>query len=72
MLNSFMPSRLLYHTPLDWSISNRTDVWLVFTITMVCKENIGLNVKKVNPDQTPQNAASDMGIHFLPMSLLWA
>ena len=24
----------------------------------------------VDPDQTPQNAASDLGLHCLPMSLL--
>ena len=25
----------------------------------------------VDPDQTPQNAASDLCLHYLPMSLLW-
>ena len=29
------------------------------------------NANSVNPDQTPQNAASDLGLHCLPMSLLW-
>ena len=25
----------------------------------------------VDPDQTPQNAASDLGLHCLPVSILW-
>ena len=25
----------------------------------------------VDPDQTPHSAASDLGLHCLPMSLLW-
>ena len=30
-----------------------------------------LNANSVNPDQTPRSAASDLGLHCLPMSLLW-
>ena len=29
------------------------------------------NVNSVNPDQRPRPAASDLGLHCLPMSLLW-
>ena len=29
------------------------------------------NANSVDPDQTPQNAASDLVLHCLPMSLLW-
>ena len=29
-----------------------------------------LNANSVDPDQTPQNAASDLGLHCLPKSLL--
>ena len=29
------------------------------------------NAKSVHPDQTPHSAASDLGLLFLPMSLLW-
>ena len=29
-----------------------------------------LNANSVDPDQTPQNAASDMGLHYLLMSYL--
>ena len=30
-----------------------------------------VNANSVDPDQTPQNAASDLGLHCLPMSNLW-
>ena len=30
-----------------------------------------LNAKSVDPDQTPQNAASDLGLHCLQMSRFW-
>ena len=29
------------------------------------------NANSVDPDQTPRSAASDLGVHCLPMSLLW-
>ena len=29
-----------------------------------------LNANSVDPDQTPRSAASDLGLHGLPMSLL--
>ena len=29
------------------------------------------NANSVYPDQTPRSAASDLGLHCLPMSLLW-
>ena len=29
-----------------------------------------LNANSVDPDQTPRSAASDLGLHCLPMSLL--
>ena len=30
-----------------------------------------LNANGVDPNQTPRSAASDLGLHCLPMSLLW-
>ena len=30
-----------------------------------------LNANSVGPDQTPRSATSDLGLHGLPMSLLW-
>ena len=29
------------------------------------------NANSVDPDQMPHSAASDLGLHYLPMSLLW-
>ena len=29
------------------------------------------NANSVDPDQMPRSAASDLGLHCLPMSLLW-
>ena len=29
------------------------------------------NANSGDPDQTPHNAASDLGLHCLPMSFLW-
>ena len=65
-----MPSGLLYlHSP-DWSISNIRGVWLVLLLS--CFKQIPVfNANNVDPDQTPRSAASDLGLHCLPMSLLW-
>ena len=30
-----------------------------------------INANGVDPDQTPHSVASDLGLHCLPMSLLW-
>ena len=30
-----------------------------------------LNANSVDPDQTPRSAASDLGLHCLPLTLLW-
>ena len=30
-----------------------------------------INANSVDPDQTPRSAASDLGLHCLPMSNLW-
>ena len=38
----------------------------------MCFQEIPIfNAKSVDPDQTPQNAASDPGLYYLPVSLLW-
>ena len=34
-------------------------------------ETIVLNANSVDQDQTPQFAVSNLGLHCLPMSLLW-
>ena len=63
-----MPSGLFYLNSLDKSISYIRGAWLVFIIVREISE---LNANSVDPDQTPHSAASDLGLHGLPMSLLW-
>ena len=68
-INPFMPNDHFDLNSLDRFISYIEGVWLVFIITIF----VGifqLNANRVDPDQTPQNAASDKGILCLPMSLL--
>ena len=38
---------------------------------MFYKKNPVFNANIVDPDQTPHSAASDLGLHCLPMSVLW-
>ena len=51
-------------------ISNIRSVWLVVIVTMFYSNCFPLNAKSVDPDQTPHNEASDLGLHYLPVSLL--
>ena len=64
-----MPSRFFYRNSLDRSVTSKRGVWLVFIITMVYR-NSCTYANSVDPDQTPLSAASDLGLHCLPMSLL--
>ena len=41
-----------------------------FILTIII-ELIVLNTNSTDPDQTPRSAASDLGLHCLPMSVLW-
>ena len=34
-------------------------------------ERSELNANSVDPNQTPRSVAADLGLHCLPMSLLW-
>ena len=43
--------------------------WLVFIITLLSEISVN-HANSVDPDQTPRFAASDLGLHCLPMSLL--
>ena len=45
-------------------------VWLVFN-NIIFIEIPVFNANSVDPDQTPRSVASDLGLHCLPMSLLW-
>ena len=67
----FKPSGVFYLNSLDRSISYIRGVWLVFISTMFFKEISEFNANSVDPDQMPHSAASDQGLHCLPMSLLW-
>ena len=65
-----MPTGLFYLSTLDWSISNRRDVCLVFILTMLYKIPIS-HANSADPDQTSHSVASDLGLHCLSMSFLW-
>ena len=53
---------------LDMSISYKRGVWLLSLCFVEISE---VNATSVDTDQTPRPAASDLGVHCLPMSLLW-
>ena len=63
-----MPNGVFYLIFSDSSISYIRGVWLV--IIMFCRMS-KLNANSVDPDQTPSYAASELGLNYLPMSLLW-
>ena len=65
LLTQFIPSGLLYLNSLDQSIYSLKGVWSVFIITML-NWNAFNYANSVEPD-----AASDLGLHCLPMSHLW-
>ena len=69
--NPFMSNGLIYLISLDWSISS---IYVVsgYILSLPCFIEIPLfSANGVDPDQTPRSAASDLGLHCLPMSLLW-
>ena len=64
-----MPSGFVYFNSLDRFIFYMRGAWLVFILS--CFVEISeLNANSVDPDQTPRSAASDLGLHYLPVSLL--
>ena len=52
------------------SISNSSSVRVILLLPYFKKISV-LNANSVNPDQMPCSAACDLGLHNLPMSLLW-
>ena len=66
----FKPSGLFYRNSLDRSISYIRGVWL-FLLLSCSLEISELNANSVDLDQTPRFAASDLGLHCLPMCFLW-
>ena len=65
-----MPSGFFYLNSLDQSISSKRGVWLILLLPWFTEIPV-LNTNSVDPDQMPHFAASDLGLHCLPMSLLW-
>ena len=45
--------------------------FLLLVTTMFYRYSYVNNADSIHPDQTLQYAASDLGLHYLPMSLLW-
>ena len=64
-----MPSGLFYLNSLDRSISYIRGVWFLLLSYFV--EFSEVNANHVDPDQTSWSVASDLGLHSLPVSLLW-
>ena len=71
VINPFMPSGLFCLNSSDRSISYLRGVVVSFLSLSFFVEISELHVNSVEPDQTPHSAASDLGLHCLPMSLLW-
>ena len=69
-LNPFMPNGLLYFHSSGRSVSGVKGVWLLFIIIMFLEISV-FDANSVDPDQTPRSAASDPGLHCLPMPFLW-
>ena len=70
ILTPFMPGGLFYRNCLNQSISSLR----VSGQFLLLQCFIGMRVfhaNSENPDQTPRSAASDLGLHCLPMSYLW-
>ena len=66
MGNPHLPNILSHPYQLDESIFHLRDVWCIFFFFIIF-----LWAKSVDPDQTPRSAASDLGLHCLPMSQKW-
>ena len=69
-INPFTQSGLFCLNSLDRSMFSIRDVCLVFIIIMYFFLIFELNANSTDLDQTPRSAASDLGLHCLPVSLL--
>ena len=63
-----MPSGLFYLNSLDQSISKGVCVRGMWSVSIITIEMPVVIANSVDPDQTPRCAASDLGLHCLPMS----
>ena len=71
-LNPFMPSGLFYLNFLigSFPIKGVSGYFLLLLLLSSCFVGISeLNANRRDPDQTQRSAASDLGLHCLPMSL---
>ena len=66
-VNPFIPSELIYLS-LDRSIPSVRRVRFVLSFIIL---NRALKANSEDSDQTPRCAAFDLGLHCLPMSILW-
>ena len=66
-INRFMPNGISHRYQLEQSISVLRDVrWYFIIFIQILIENNARN--SGDPDQTPRSVASDLGLHYLPMS----
>ena len=70
-LKPFTPNGPIFHNSFDRSISN-SSVSGYFIITCRCFIEIPpfFNANSVDPDQTLHSVASDLGLHYLPVTFL--
>ena len=68
--NTHLLSGLFHPYQMDESISSFKGVWCTFSF-LFCFEWIFLLANSEDPEQTPRSAASDLGLHCLPMSQKW-
>ena len=66
VVNPIMPNGIFYLHSSDKPIFNIRGVWLVFIATKFYR-NSCFDANSVDRD----HAASDFGLHYVPMSLLW-
>ena len=68
-----MPNGIFYLKSLDKSISYIRGIWIDFLLLLLsCFVEISeFNANRVDPDQTPRSAASDLDLPCLSMSHLW-
>ena len=69
-INPHLPNGLSHSYQLDKSIFHLRSVWCPFPFLSYFFIEIPMK-NNVDPDQTPCSAASDLGLHCLPMSQKW-
>ena len=70
LINPFMPSRFYYRNSWDWSFSlEGVPSWFLLSPCFI--EIPVFIANSEDSDQMLCSAASNLGLHCLPMSLLW-